>query len=296
MQNNKSSEYSNSTEIRWCPGCGDYAILKAVKDSLAKLNISKENIVFISGIGCSGRFPYYINTYGFHTIHGRAAAIATGLKLTRPDLSVWVITGDGDGLSIGANHLLHLLRRNIDINILLINNQIYGLTKGQISPTSSQSGAKKIAVQSNSDIRAVNPTQFALAAGGTYIARCLAVDIKNLESILMSAYQHKGTAFIEIYQNCHIYNDGAFANYENRKSRQESTVWLEHGKPIQFGCDNSKKIIKNGWDFSIAQPDNVKADEVITHNVTNKQMAFALTEFEYKGFPKPFGIFYCEKS
>jgi len=220
------NDFVSDQEVRWCPGCGDYAILAAMQRTMPELNIPRENVVFVSGIGCSGRFPYYMNTYGFHTIHGRAPAVATGLKITRPELSVWIITGDGDGLSIGGNHLMHLLRRNIDVKVLLFNNRIYGLTKGQYSPTSEQGKITSTSPEGSLD-HPINPVAFALTAGATFVARALDVDAKGLSSVIKAAASHKGAAFIEIYQNCNIFNDGAFKNLSDKTLRDQNTHWLE---------------------------------------------------------------------
>lgn len=220
------NDFVSDQEVRWCPGCGDYAILAAMQRTMPELNIPRENVVFVSGIGCSGRFPYYMNTYGFHTIHGRAPAVATGLKIARPELSVWVITGDGDGLSIGGNHLMHLLRRNIDVKVLLFNNRIYGLTKGQYSPTSEQGKITSTSPEGSLD-HPINPIAFALTAGATFVARVLDVDAKGLSSVIKAAASHKGAAFIEIYQNCNIFNDGAFRNLSDKNLRDQNTQWLE---------------------------------------------------------------------
>ena len=220
------NDFVSSQEVRWCPGCGDYAILAAMQRAMPDLGIPRENIVFISGIGCSGRFPYYMNTYGFHTIHGRAPAVASGLKLAQPDLSVWVITGDGDGLSIGANHLMHLLRRNVDVKVLLFNNQIYGLTKGQYSPTSEQGKITSTTPQGSPD-RPVNPTAFALTAGATLVGRVLDIDQKNLNFLIKAAAAHKGSVFIEIYQNCNIFNDGAFKHLSDKSLREKNVIFHE---------------------------------------------------------------------
>jgi 2-oxoglutarate ferredoxin oxidoreductase subunit beta len=223
------SDLVSHQEVRWCPGCGDYAILACLQKTFPELGIPQENIVFVSGIGCSGRFPYYMNTYGFHTIHGRATAVAAGLKMTRPELSVWVITGDGDGLSIGANHLLHLLRRNIDVKVLLFNNRIYGLTKGQYSPTSEQGKRTNTSPEGSLDAP-LNPVAFALSAGATFVARVLDIDAKGLSIVIKAAAQHKGSAFIEIYQNCNIFNDGAFASIREKSSWDKNIVWMDKGE------------------------------------------------------------------
>jgi 2-oxoglutarate ferredoxin oxidoreductase subunit beta len=221
------NDFISNQEVRWCPGCGDYAILAAMQRTMPELNIPRENTVFVSGIGCSGRFPYYMNTYGFHTIHGRAPAVASGLKLANPHLSVWVITGDGDGLSIGANHLMHMLRRNFDIKVLLFNNRIYGLTKGQYSPTSEQGKITSTTPEGSLD-RPINPIAFALSAGATFVARVLDVDQKNLNSLIKKAAAHKGSVFIEIYQNCNIFNDGAFQSLSDKSLRDQNTIFHEH--------------------------------------------------------------------
>jgi len=231
------TDFITDQEVRWCPGCGDYAILSALQRTFPELGIPRENIVFISGIGCSGRFPYYMNTYGFHTIHGRAPAIASGLKLVRPDLSVWVITGDGDGLSIGANHLLHLLRRNFDIKVLLFNNQIYGLTKGQYSPTSER-GKITTTTPGGSIDSPINPIAFALTAGATFVARVLDIDAKNLNTLIKKAAAHKGSTFIEIYQNCNIFNDGAFSHLSDKALRDQNTRYF------QEGCEDLSKAFE----------------------------------------------------
>lgn len=238
-------DFETPNDVRWCPGCGDYAILAAVQKFLPSLNIPREQIVFISGIGCSSRFPYYMNTYGFHTIHGRAPAIATGVKLTNPDLSVWLVTGDGDALSIGGNHIIHLLRRNLDINVLLFNNRIYGLTKGQYSPTSELGKVTKSTPHGSSDFP-INPLQLALGAQATFVARSLDVDAQHLGEVLKAATEHRGTSFIEIYQNCNIFNDGAFINISERSARLETQLRVEHGSLLIFGAKRDKGIRLNG--------------------------------------------------
>lgn len=234
-------DFESKNEVRWCPGCGDYAILASVQKVLAKLNMKKENVVFVSGIGCSSRFPYYMSTYGFHTIHGRAPTIATGLKLARPELSVWVVTGDGDGLSIGANHLVHLMRRNINVNVLLINNQIYGLTKGQYSPTSDVGKVSKTTPLGSLD-RPVNPLALALASECTFVGRGIDIDGPRLQEVLVQAALHQGTSFVEIYQNCNVFNDGAFASFSDRGLRDERTVFVQPGQKPIFGKDREKGI------------------------------------------------------
>src|SRR5499426_3693404 len=231
-------DFESDQDVRWCPGCGDYAILSAVQKSMPDLDIPKENIVFISGIGCSSRFPYYMNTYGFHTIHGRAPAIATGLKLARPDLKVFVVTGDGDGLSIGGNHMLHVLRRNVDLTVLLFNNRIYGLTKGQYSPTSEQGKITKSTPFGSLDTP-FNPLSLAIGAEAGFVTRTIDSDRKHLTSVLRAAADHRGAAFIEIYQNCPIFNDEAFAPLTDPASRDDRLIRLEHGEPVRFGADRA---------------------------------------------------------
>src|SRR5437763_5605572 len=228
------ADLASDQEVRWCPGCGDYSILAHMKKALAPLGVAREKLVFISGIGCSSRFPYYMNTYGFHTIHGRAPTFATGLKLMRPDLQVWVITGDGDALSIGGNHFLHAVRRNLDINYILFNNRIYGLTKGQYSPT-SEFGKKTKSTPMGVIDYPVNPLSLAIASEATFVARAIDIDVKHLSSMVEAAAAHKGVSFIEVYQNCNIFNDGAFDSFAERAVRPDRVLYLEHGKPMVFG-------------------------------------------------------------
>ncbi len=254
-----SKDFVTDQEVRWCPGCGDYSILAQVQRVMPTLGIPKENIVFISGIGCSSRFPYYIDTFGMHSIHGRATSIASGLKASRPELSVWVVTGDGDSLSIGGNHTIHLLRRNLDINVLLFNNQIYGLTKGQYSPTSEQNKITKSTPYGSIDYP-FNPASLALGANATFFARSMDRDPKHLQTMLLRSHKHKGTSFLEIYQNCNIFNDGAFSVFTEKDTKPEETLFLEQGKPLVFGKDNNKglrldgfqpQVVTVGEDFSI---------------------------------------------
>jgi len=238
-------DFATNQEVRWCPGCGDYAILAAVQRVMPKLGARRENTVFVSGIGCSSRFPYYMNTFGFHTIHGRAPAVATGLKIANPELDVWVVTGDGDGLSIGGNHLLHALRRNVGLKILLFNNRIYGLTKGQYSPT-SEAGKKTKSTPFGSIDAPFNPVPLALGANASFVARAFDRDPKNLERVLERAARHKGSAFVEIFQNCNVFNDGAFDGFTDKKLRADQQVWLEHGQPLRFGAQGEKGIVLDG--------------------------------------------------
>src|SRR5437764_7899221 len=229
----KPSDYASDQEIRWCPGCGDYAILMQTKKLFAKMGIDRSKTVFVSGIGCSSRFPYYMNTYGIHSIHGRAPTFATGLKLARPELNIWMVTGDGDALSIGGNHFLHIIRRNVDVKILLFNNRIYGLTKGQYSPTSEQGKVTKSTPMGSPDMP-VRPASIAIAAEASFVARAIDIDVKQLEYVLERAANHKGTAFVEIYQNCNIFNDGAFEYATDTNTKSDTTLYLEHGKPLVF--------------------------------------------------------------
>lgn len=287
------ADFASAQEVRWCPGCGDYAILASVQKIMPELNIPRENIVFVSGIGCSGRFPYYMNTYGFHTIHGRAPAVATGLKITRPELSVWIVTGDGDALSIGGNHLIHMLRRNVDLNVLLFNNRIYGLTKGQYSPTSEQ-GKITSTTPLGSVERPLNPISIALASEATFVARALDIDAKGLQSVLKAAAAHKGTSFVEIYQNCNIFNDGAFAAISDRSVRDDRTVWLEHGKPLIFGKNKDKGLRLNGLQCEVVTLGNgVTESDLLCFDATREDasLAYLLSRLEYPQFPVPFGIF-----
>lgn len=285
------ADFESGQEVRWCPGCGDYAILASVQKVMPELNIPKENFVFISGIGCAGRFPYYMNTYGFHTIHGRAPAIATGLKITRPDLSVWIITGDGDALSIGGNHFMHILRRNLDVNILLFNNRIYGLTKGQYSPTSEQGKITNTSPAGSLD-RPLNPVSIALASEATFVARALDIDAKNLQAVLKAAAAHKGTSFVEIYQNCNIFNDAAFAHLSDRSVREDRTIWLEHGKPLIFGKNRDKGIRLKGFTPEVVHLDSsVREADLLCFDATDGAMAYLLSRLDYPEFPVPFGIF-----
>jgi 2-oxoglutarate/2-oxoacid ferredoxin oxidoreductase subunit beta len=284
------ADFASAQEVRWCPGCGDYSILASVQKVLPELNIPRENIVFISGIGCNGRFPYYMNTYGFHTIHGRAPGVATGLKITRPELSVWIITGDGDALSIGGNHLIHILRRNVDVNILLFNNRIYGLTKGQYSPTSEQGKVTGTTPAGSLD-QPLDPIAIALAAGATFVARALDIDAKGLQAVLKAAAAHKGTSFVEIYQNCHIFNDGTFSSISERDVREDRTVWLEHGKPLVFGKNRDRGIRLNGLQPEIT--DNIDEAMIYDAKQSNPTLAHLLSHMTYPEHPVPFGIFRC---
>jgi len=285
-------DFVSDQEVRWCPGCGDYAILAQVQKIMPELGIARENIVFISGIGCSSRFPYYMNTYGFHTIHGRAPAIATGLKVTRPDLDVWVVTGDGDGLSIGGNHLIHCLRRNVDMKILLFNNKIYGLTKGQYSPTSEVGKVTKSTPAGSIDFP-FNPITVALGAHASFVCRTVDVEQKHLGEMLKRAHAHRGSSYVEILQNCNIFNDGAFNDVSDKQIKAEHQLVLEHGKPLIFGKNKDKGIRMNGQRAEVVQlGDSVTEKDLVVHDETNLALAFMLGNFE-PPLPTPIGVFYA---
>ena len=288
-----AADYASNQDVRWCPGCGDYSILAQMKKVLSSLGMPPEKLVFISGIGCSSRFPYYMNTYGMHSIHGRAPAIATGLKTARPDLTVWVITGDGDGLSIGGNHLLHTIRRNLDINIILFNNRIYGLTKGQYSPTSPLGKITKSSPMGAID-NPLHPLSIAIGCEATFVARSIDVHIKHLGMVLERAARHRGTAFVEIYQNCNVFNDGAFDYATDRNMKFENTVELEHGKPLIFGQNRNKGIRLNGMEPEVVElADGVTEDDLLRHDekATEPSLAYLLSRMRYPEFPEPIGVF-----
>ena len=285
-------DFVTSNDVRWCPGCGDYAILNAVQRTLPELGIPREKYVVVSGIGCSSRFPYYMNTYGFHTIHGRAPTVATGVKVANPDLSVWMITGDGDGLSIGANHMLHLLRRNLDINVLLFNNRIYGLTKGQYSPT-SEVGKKTKSTPAGSVDYPVNPLLFALGSEATFIARTMDTDQKHMVETFKAAQSHKGTSFVEIFQNCVIFNNKTFDSVTGREVRNDQVMFLEDGKPLLYGEGATKGIRINGLKLeTIDLGGSTSTDDLLVHNQKDPNPAYStlLAQMSYPEFPTPFGI------
>ncbi len=288
-------DFATDQEIRWCPGCGDYAILATVQRLLPQLGVKRENTVFVSGIGCSSRFPYYMNTYGFHSIHGRAPAFATGLKATRPDLDVWIITGDGDALSIGGNHLLHVLRRNPNVQLLLFNNQIYGLTKGQYSPTSEAGKVTKSTPYGSLD-HPFNPSAVALGADGTFVARTLDRDPKHMAAVLEQAHEHVGAAFVEVYQNCNIFNDGAFFEFTERDTKPMRALFVEHGKPLLF--DNGKSGMRlDGLRLEAVslETGQYSADDCLIYDETNREMAHMVARmFVHDDLPRPFGVFYRE--
>jgi 2-oxoglutarate/2-oxoacid ferredoxin oxidoreductase subunit beta len=290
----KPADFGSDQDVRWCPGCGDYSILAQMKKVCAKLGMDRSKMVFISGIGCSSRFPYYMNTYGFHSIHGRAPTFATGLKLARPDLNVWMVTGDGDGLSIGGNHLMHIIRRNVDVKILLFNNRIYGLTKGQYSPT-SELGKKTKSTPMGSPDNPVRPISLAIAAEASFAARALDVDVKHLEYVLERAAKHVGTAFVEIYQNCNIFNDGAFNYATDKATKGDTTLYLEHGKPLVFGKDGSRGIRMHAMNPEVVDTKVVPPDDLLVHDekAANPSHAFLLSRMRYPEFPEPLGVFRC---
>ena len=288
----KRQDFVTDQEVRWCPGCGDYSILAQTQKTLPDLKIPRENFVFVSGIGCSSRFPYYVNTYGFHSIHGRAPAVATGIKAARPELSVWVITGDGDALSIGGNHFMHAIRRNLDINLILFNNRIYGLTKGQYSPTSEFGKKTKSTPQGSIDYP-INPLCVALANEATFVARSIDVDVKHLSTVLTQAAQHKGVSFVEVFQNCNIFNDGAFKHFTEREHREDRTINLEHGKPLIFGKDRNKGIRLNGLKLEVVELGNgITEADLLVHDAhaPESSLAYMLARMDYPEFPVPVGV------
>jgi 2-oxoglutarate ferredoxin oxidoreductase subunit beta len=284
-------DFVSDQDVRWCPGCGDYSILAQVQKVMPELGLPREKFVFISGIGCSSRFPYYMNTYGFHSIHGRAAAIATGLKISRPDLSVWVVTGDGDGLSIGGNHLIHTLRRNLGIKILLFNNRIYGLTKGQYSPTSELGKVTKSTPVGSVDYP-FNPIAVAMGVDATFVARTVDVEAKHLQDILRRTYEHPGGAFIEILQNCNIFNDGAWESLTDKASKAETVLLLEHGKPLIFGKnrDRGVRLGSDGRLQVVSLGNGTQEKDILVHDETNRALAYMLAHLEN---PTPIGVFHA---
>ena len=288
-------DFVSDQDVRWCPGCGDYAILAQMQKVLPDLGVAKEKIVFVSGIGCSSRFPYYMNTYGIHSIHGRAPTLATGLKVANPDLHVWVITGDGDGLSIGGNHLLHLLRRNVDLNIILFNNRIYGLTKGQYSPTSLP-GHKTKSSPMGSIEQSFNPISVALSAEATFVARTVDRDTKHLAETLRRASEHRGTSFVEVYQNCNIFNDGAWLHITEAETKEDHSFHLEHGQPIVFGKERNRGIRLNGLIPEVVELGNgISESDLLVHDETldPPALAYLLSRMEPPQFPVPLGVFRC---
>jgi 2-oxoglutarate ferredoxin oxidoreductase subunit beta len=292
----KPADFASSQEVRWCLGCGNYSIIKAVQRALAEIGTKPENTVFVSGIGCSSRFPYYIETYGYHTIHGRAPGVATGIKLANPDLDVWIVTGDGDGLSIGGNHMAHLLRRNLDCQVLLFNNEVYGLTKGQYSPT-SRPGTRSPSTPFGSVEHPANPASFALGAGGRFVARAFDVAQKELLALLKRAHANKGTSFVEIYQNCEVFNDGAFAGFAGKKAPIDAALWLQHGEPMLF-AKGTKGLTLDREHLRLEVADvtdgDWKAAGVLVHDEANKSIAQLLIDMPDGGFPIALGVIYCD--
>jgi len=304
-------DFATDQDVRWCPGCGDYAVLMAMRRTVASLGIKRENIVFVSGIGCAARFPYYMNTYGAHTLHGRAPVFATGVKLTNPELVVFVVSGDGDLLSIGGNHTIHAMRRNIDINIILLNNKIYGLTKGQYSPTSEVGKVTKSTPHGSLDAP-MNPLAIAIASGCTFIARTIDVDVKSMTDLFDKGARHRGTSFIEVYQDCNVFNHETWFYATQKDQRVENTISLEHGKPLIFGKDRDKGIRRcvdptNGQKQSksgdrqrsievVAINGEVTEEDLIVHDETNVEQAFLLSQLFHPEFPEPMGVFYVNES
>ncbi len=288
-----ANDFASDQDIRWCPGCGDYSILAQMKKMLPNLGLPLEDIVFISGIGCSSRFPYYMNTYGMHSIHGRAPAVATGLRVARPDLKVFVITGDGDALSIGGNHFIHMLRRNVNLTMVLFNNRIYGLTKGQYSPTSPTGQVTKSSPMGAVD-HPLNPISIALGAEASFIARSVDVNIKHLSATLLRAAQHRGAAVVEVYQNCNVFNDGAFSYAQDKATREDTTIELEHGKPMIFGKNRDKGIRLNGLRPEVVSltDGSVSHDDLLFHDEkSDTTLVHLLARMRYPEFPEPIGVF-----
>ena len=293
-----AKDFATDQDVRWCPGCGDYSILKQMQSTMAEAGVNKKDIVFVSGIGCSSRFPYYMDTFGIHSIHGRATAMASGLKAARPDLSVWVITGDGDSLSIGGNHLIHLLRRNFDLNVLLFNNEIYGLTKGQYSPTSPKGQVTKSTPMGSLD-HPFNPQALALGADATFVARTMDRDPKHMRAILAAGNAHKGTSLIEIYQNCNVFNDGAFGVYTDKATKVDTTITVHEGQPLLFGQGNAKGIRLNGMKSEIVSMADFSPEDLWIHDSSDRIKATILSRmFDNNalegGLPRPFGVFFQE--
>jgi len=289
-----AKDFATDQEVRWCPGCGDYAILKCVQKTLADVQADPDQTVFISGIGCSSRFPYYVNAYGFHTIHGRAPAFATGLKLANPGLDVWLVTGDGDGLSIGGNHLMHVLRRNVDMQVLLFNNEIYGLTKGQYSPT-SRVGTRSPSSPTGSIDAPANPGAFALGAGAKFIARGVDTDAKNLSPTLKAAREFKGAAFVEIFQNCIVYNKDVFEGFTSKKQAKDTQIHAAHGEPLLFaGGAKGLKLNPKTLALEVATigEDDVRVEDILIHDETSPVIAQLLLTLPKENFPMPLGVIY----
>lgn len=290
-------DFASDQEVRWCPGCGDYAILKAVQKTLADVGASTERTVFVSGIGCSSRFPYYVATYGFHTIHGRAPAVATGVKLANPELDVWLVTGDGDGLSIGGNHLLHVLRRNVDLQIILFNNEIYGLTKGQYSPTSRR-GTHSPSTPTGSLDNPVSPCAFALGAGARFVARAVDTQQAPLVDVLKRAHAHRGASFVEVFQNCVVYNDGVFDAFTEKSAAAEQQLHVVHGQPLRFGKEQLRglRLVPGKLELEVVTPGErgITEADLLVHDETNRTLASLLAALQPPAFPMALGVLYCD--
>ena len=290
-----AKDFASDQEVRWCPGCGDYAILKGIQKTLAEVGSRPENTVFVSGIGCAARFPYYMATYGFHTIHGRAPAVATGAKLANPGLDVWVITGDGDGLSIGGNHMLHVLRRNVDLQIIMFNNEVYGLTKGQVSPT-SRVGTQSPSTPRGSLANPVNPAAVALGAGARFVARTIDVSLKHLVETLKTAHGHKGASFVEVFQNCVVFNDGIFSEFTDREIASDAQVHVRHGEPLIYGADSDRAVrLRSGsLEIEIVRlgEDGVTEADILVHDERNQALAMLLAAMRPPEFPMAIGVLY----
>ena len=293
----KPNDYASDQEVRWCPGCGDYAIIKGVHRTLAELQIPLEKLVFFSGIGCAARFPYYMASYGFHTIHGRAPALATGAKLANPDLDIWVVMGDGDALSIGGNHTMHAIRRNVDLNLLLFNNEIYGLTKGQYSPT-SQLGTRSPSTPQGSVDAPLTPLSLALGANARFVARTFDTNQKHMPGVLKAAHAHKGASLVEIIQNCIVYNDGAFKHFTEKSVQDEMQIHVEHGEPLLFGKDKSKGLVLNKEEMRLEVvtlgENGVSVDDIAVHDETNRGLATMLAQMDPPDYPVALGVLYAE--
>lgn len=289
-----AKDFASDQDVRWCPGCGDYAVLTGVRKALSQLKHRKEDYVFVSGIGCAARFPYYMNTYGVHSIHGRGLAVATGIKLANPQLQLVVVSGDGDLLSIGGNHTMHTMRRNVDLTIILLNNKIYGLTKGQYSPT-SEFGKVTSSTPAGSIDFPINPMSIAVAAGCTFIARCIDVDMKMLDSVLKRAQAHKGTSFVEVYQDCNIFNHQAWFYASQKDTKADATIVLEHGKPLIFGANRDKGIRFNNGKIEVVTLGNgITEDDLIVHDETDRSLAFTYAQMCHPEFPEPIGVLHAD--
>jgi len=292
--NYTKKDFVSDQEVKWCPGCGDYAILSAIQSAMSKMGRKREDVVCVSGIGCSSRFPYYLNTYGYHTIHGRATAVASGVKTANPNLSVWVITGDGDSLAIGGNHFIHAIRRNVDMNIILFNNQIYGLTKGQYSPTSHKGQITKSTPYGSLD-RPFSPAKLAFGASATFIARTADTNPKQIEEIMLEAEAHRGTSFVEVYQNCVIFNDGCHSEYSDKKTKDEHSIILKQGEPLLFGEEVKKGIIFEDFTLKVVEiGESYKPSDCLVHDKTNELLASLLVAMDTDpNMPKLYGVLYA---